>query len=216
MVYTRKHKAMIERLRSLGIHDEQVLAAMRKVLRHDFVLPGSEIRAYEEAALPIGYNQTISHPYTVAIMSQTLQVKNGDRILEIGTGSGYQTAILCALGAQVFTVERIAVLSKKAQNILSQLGCHFVARVGDGTLGWQTYAPYDKIIITAGAPVNPDKLMVQLGENGKLLVPVGNAEKQVLTLYQKKGANTTVKALDMLSFVPLIGLDGWKNNEDKI
>lgn len=209
MVYARKQKEMTKRLRKMGIEDEQVLEIMRNVPRHRFVLPGMEFRAYEEAALPIGYEQTISHPYTVAVMSQILQVKKGDRILEIGTGSGYQAAVLCALGAQLFTVERVSQLSKKAQEILAELGFRFMARTGDGTLGWQTYAPYDGIIITAGAPVNPEKLLNQLTPKGRLLVPVGNAEKQILTLYQKNGDVVSVRQYEELSFVPLIGREGW-------
>jgi len=210
VVYTRKIKEMIARLKGMGITDSEVLKAMQQIPRHKFVSPGSEFRAYEEAALPIGYGQTISHPYTVAIMTQTLKVKKGDRVLEIGTGSGYQTAVLCALGAQVFTVERVAALSQKAQNRLKDMGMHFVPRIGDGTLGWQTYAPYNSIIITAGAPVSPGKIIDQLQDNGKLLVPIGDEQKQVLTLFKKDGSRVETQSLDKLSFVPLIGRKGWQ------
>lgn len=209
MVYTKQREKMISRLRQRGIHDERVLKAMNTVPRHKFVAVGAEFQAYDEKALPIGFEQTISHPYTVALMSQALDVQKNEKILEIGSGSGYQAAVLLEMGAQIFTVERIAALAKRAENILRELKYHFALRAGDGTLGWQNYAPYDAIIITAGAPVSPENLMNQLKDAGKLLIPVGSREEQILTMFIKQGSSYKKIELEKLSFVPLIGQNGW-------
>ena len=205
-----QREKMIERLRQKGITDERVLTAMNKVPRHMFVAQGSDFQAYDEKALPIGYEQTISHPYTVALMTQALGLKKSVKILEIGTGSGYQAAVLCEIGAQVFTIERIDALAKKAQDTLKQLNYNFVLRTGDGTMGWQTYAPYDAIIVTAGAPVSPEKLLDQLKDGGKLLVPVGSKNEQMLTMFIKQNESIKKLELEKLSFVPLIGEFGWE------
>lgn len=210
MIYIQKRKKMISRLQSMGISDQRVLAAMGVVPRHKFIPPGLEYQAYDEKALPIGYGQTISHPYTVAVMSQALHVEKNSKILEIGTGSGYQAAVLCELGAQVFTVEKIPDLGKTAETILKSLGYHFALRIGDGTLGWQNYAPYDAIIVTAGAPVIPENLMGQLRPDGSLLIPVGDQDQQTLTLFLKTGVRYKKFELEKLSFVPLVGKRGWK------
>jgi len=209
MRYDKQRTQMIERLRSQGITDEALLLAMAKVPRHEFVAPGMEHQAYDEKALPIGFGQTISHPFTVALMTQTLQVRKGQRILEIGSGSGYQAAVLCELGAQVFTVEKIEALGREAENRLRRFNYHFVLRIGDGTLGWQTYAPYDAIIVTAGAPVTPATLISQINDQGKLLIPVGNRDEQTLTLYLKDGNHFKEMEIARLSFVPLAGRKGW-------
>jgi protein-L-isoaspartate(D-aspartate) O-methyltransferase len=200
---------MIQRLRERGIKDDRVLKAMNSVPRHKFVAPGSEFQAYDEKALPIGFEQTISHPYTVALMSQSLDVQKNDKILEIGTGSGYQAAVLLEMGAQVFTIERITALARRAESILKEQKYHFAIRAGDGTLGWQNYAPYDAIIVTAGAPVSPDNLFKQLKDDGRLLIPVGDKEEQILTMFVKQGDNVKRFELEKLSFVPLIGQNGW-------
>ncbi len=202
---------MIETLRELGIKDEQVLASMNMVPRHKFVAPGSEFQAYDEKALPIGFEQTISHPYTVAVMSQALDLQKGDKVLEIGSGSGYQAAVLCQLGLQVFTIERLSALGKKAESILKELKYYFALRIGDGTMGWQTYAPYDGIIVTAGAPVSPESLLSQLKEGGKLLIPVGSKDEQMLTMFVRQGSSYTKMEIEKLSFVPLIGQFGWQS-----
>jgi protein-L-isoaspartate(D-aspartate) O-methyltransferase len=209
MIYTAQRKKMVERLRSAGISDTRVLDVMERIPRHEFVAAGMEFQAYDEKALPIGFEQTISHPYTVALMSQALEVKKGQRILEIGTGSGYQTAVLCELGAQVFTIEKVAALGKFSAKRLKRFRYHVVQRVGDGTLGWQSYAPFDSIIVTAGAPVAPETLMNQLKENGRLLIPVGHKDKQILTLFFKQGNTFKTVELETLSFVPLKGKEGW-------
>jgi len=200
---------MVDRQRKLGITDARVLKAMSKVPRHRFVAPGLEHQAYDEKALPIGFNQTISHPYTVAVMSQSLNLANSAKVLEIGTGSGYQAAVLCEMGAQVFTVEKIAQLGQASDKLLRSMGYHYALRIGDGTLGWENYAPYDAIIVTAGAPVVPENLMTQLKADGRLLIPVGNKEEQILTLYMKDGEKFKKMELERLSFVPLEGKRGW-------
>ncbi len=212
MIYEKQQKEMIERLRKMGITDQLVLTAMAKVPRHKFVAPGLELQAYDEKALPIGFGQTISHPYTVALMSQNLAVKKGDRILEIGTGSGYQAAVLCEMGVQVFSVERIPQIAAKARQVLESLRYHCILRTGDGTLGWQQYAPFNGIIVTAGAPVIPEKLKEQLEPEGKLLIPVGDKENQRLIAYIKKGDSFGEQVIGNLRFVPLIGAEGWKKN----
>ncbi len=209
MVFKKQREKMNAHLKELGISDELVLASMGQVPRHKFVAPGSEFQAYDEKALPIGFEQTISHPYTVAVMTQALNLKKGDKVLEIGTGSGYQAAVLCQMGVQVFTVERIAALGRKAEATLKELKYHFAMRIGDGTMGWQTYAPYDGIIVTAGAPVSPENLLKQLKESGKLLIPVGSKDEQMLTMFVRQGSSYTKMEIEKLSFVPLIGQFGW-------
>jgi protein-L-isoaspartate(D-aspartate) O-methyltransferase len=211
MIYQKQQTEMVKRLRGKGISDEQVLAALETVPRHKFVASGSEFQAYDEKALPIGYEQTISHPYTVAIMTQALGCKKGSKILEIGTGSGYQAAVLCQMGVQVFTIERIQQLGKKAEQLLKEFKYHFVMKIGDGTLGWQLYAPYDGIIVTAGAPVSPKNLLAQLKEGGKLLIPIGNRDEQILTMYIRNGQSFKKIEIEKLSFVPLIGRQGWQS-----
>ena len=202
---------MVEYLRKKGITDEAVLKAMSIVPRHKFVAAGSEFQAYDDKALPIGYEQTISHPYTVALMSQALACGKNSKILEIGSGSGYQAAVLCQMGIQVFTIERISQLAKKSEAILKELKYYFALKAGDGTKGWPAYAPYDGIIVTAGAPVSPESLQEQLKEGGKLLIPVGGREEQILTMFIRAGNTFKKIEMEKLSFVPLIGQHGWEN-----
>jgi len=204
MVFQKQIKDMIKRLETMGIRDENVLSVMAKIPRHKFISEAFGFQAYDEKALPIGYGQTISHPYTVAKMTELLEVKNGDRILEIGTGSGYQTAVLGALKAQVFSVEIIRPLSERAKMILSELGNMALLKIGDGRKGWKAYAPYHAIIVTAGASVIPHELLDQLRIRGKLLIPVGSKEKQKLTLYVKGENETTLKVMEEFQFVPLL------------
>jgi protein-L-isoaspartate(D-aspartate) O-methyltransferase len=211
MIYKKQSEEMVRRLRDSGIKDENVLQAMAVVPRHRFVAAGSEFQAYDEKALPIGYEQTISHPYTVALMSQALACDNNSKILEIGTGSGYQAAVLCQMGVQVFTIERIAQLGRKAEILLREFNYRCAVRIGDGTLGWPSFAPYDGIIVTAGAPVSPEKLLDQLKEGGRMLIPVGTKDEQILTMYIREGSAFKKIELEKLSFVPLIGKHGWKD-----
>jgi len=214
MIFEQRKLQMIERLRKRGIKDEAVLAAMQKINRHSFISAGLEIQSYDETSLPIGYGQTISHPYTVAVMTQALNVKKGERILEIGTGSGYQAAILCELGADVYTIEKVAALAKISKQRLEKEGYFFKMRVGDGTIGWQTYAPFDAVIVTAGAPVVPDNMIDQLADGGRLIIPVGDQDQQLLTLYLKENSNSLKKLeIETLNFVPLLGRKGWQQDE---
>lgn len=203
---------LVERLRSRGITDERVLQAMNKIPRELFVDPAYYNQAYEDNALPIDCNQTISQPYTVAYMTQCLNVKPNDKILEIGTGSGYQATLLYLLGARVFTVERIYELHLKAKELLEKLGVVAMTKWGDGTLGWKEYAPYEGIIVTAAAPKVPSKLLEQLAVGGKLVVPVGDRSSQSMFIITKVGENQFKEEQEhFFKFVPLIGEEGWQN-----
>lgn len=187
---TAKHQGLRNQLVSLlqqkGIHDSNVLKAMQVIPRHFFLESGFEDFAYQDKAFPIGAGQTISQPYTVAFQSQLLEVKTDDKILEIGTGSGYQTAVLCKMGAKVFTIERQIELYKKTSKLLPKLGFKpKVVSFGDGYKGLVTDAPFDGIIVTAGAPFIPQPLMAQLKIGGRLVIPVGE-DKQIMTLLIRK------------------------------
>ena len=211
MHFENKKDKMISRLRDKGISDEKVLDAIKKVPRHEFLPSAFHFQAYDEKALPIGHNQTISHPFTVAKMTEILEVKQGNKILEIGTGSGYQSAVLCELGAQVFTVEIVQELANRSKNLLNKLGYSVALRNGDGSIGWETYAPFNSIIVTAGAPVIPENLFNQLTIPGRLVIPVGSKDTQKLTLYQKNKDSETKREIEEFQFVPLKGLKGWKD-----
>jgi len=211
-----KHKGLrnglTDKLRLKGIKDETVLKAINTVPRHFFIPSEFEIHAYEDKAFPIGAGQTISQPYTVAYQSQLLQLQAGDKVLEIGTGSGYQASVLLACGANVFSIERHASLSKQAASILKLIGNdNLNLKVGDGTLGWQEHAPYNKIIVTAGAPSVPKILFNQLIEGGFLVIPVGNDTKQKMVRITKLAGNEIKSEIfEDFSFVPLIGENGWQ------
>jgi protein-L-isoaspartate(D-aspartate) O-methyltransferase len=210
MAYDTKRKKMIYRLREAGITDEQVLQAMGKIPREKFVPQGMEFQAYDEKALPIGFGQTISHPHTVAFMTQTLQLKTGERVLEIGTGSGYQCAVLCAMGVHVFSVEIVSTLAERARKMMNYLKFICAIKTGDGSNGWAQYAPYDKIIVTAGAPVTPATLLQQLNPGGRMLIPVGDFEEQDLYLYINTQQGIKEYILEKFKFVPMRGKEGWK------
>ncbi len=195
-----------------GVKDPRVLEAMRSVPRERFVPPELHEFAFEDRALPIAEDQTISQPFMVGSMTARLQVQPTDRVLEIGTGSGYQTAILSRLAHEIVTIERIGVLQSSAGSILESLNVknvHF--HVGDGTAGWPPMAPYDGIIVTAGAPDVPQPLIDQLADGGRLVVPVGGEKEQVLTLITRVGSRTTRKDLYPCRFVKLIGEHGWES-----
>lgn len=208
--FVRPRKQLVEILQKKGIEDQRVLNAIGKIPRHKLVDTALHSRAYKDTALPIGMGQTISQPFTVAAQTELLSVEPGDKILEIGTGSGYQCMVLCELGAEVYSVERHKELYHRAKESLQELGYKAMLKVGDGTLGWSTYAPYDGIVVTAGAPVVPDDLVQQLDIGGRLVIPVGNDEKQVMLRITRVGENEYEREeLADFKFVPLIGEKGW-------
>lgn len=198
-----------------GIRDGRVLAAMRAVPRHLFV-PGHVVgSAYRDSPLPIGEGQTISQPYIVALMTELLQLKGTEQVLEIGTGSGYQAAILSQLAATVITVERFPSLAREAAQVLSRLGYGNVqVHVGDGSLGWPERAPYDAIIVTAAAPEVPEPLKAQLANGGRLIAPIGPRWTQELVRLRRHGDQFTNESLLGVVFVPLIGEHGWQERGD--
>lgn len=213
--FWKQRQRMVEtQIKARGITDPRVLAAMETVPRHLFVDEGLINQAYSDNALPIGERQTISQPYIVALMTQELELKKKDRVLEIGTGSGYQTAILAQLADYVFSIERIAALASRARKILDHLNYYNVAiRVGDGSYGWKEESPFDAIITTAAAPKVPKYLVQQLAVGGRLIVPVG--ERDVQTLYKltrlsENIEDVKIEDLGGCRFVSLIGESGWK------
>lgn len=201
---------MIDLLRRRGIVDEELLSAFAKVERHLFVQEPFINRAYDDCALPIGFQQTISQPYTVAFMTQALCVKKGHKVLEVGTGSGYQAAILAELGARVFTIERHIGLLAEARKRFDELGYHIASKAGDGTIGWSEFAPFDGIVVTAAAPEIPEPLLQQLSPNGKLVIPVGDLDLQTLRIITHTNDHFEVVEAPGFKFVPLIGKKGWR------
>jgi protein-L-isoaspartate(D-aspartate) O-methyltransferase len=196
-----------------GVRDPKVLAAFKKVPRHLFVEHALQDRSYDDNPLPIGEGQTISQPYIVALMSQALEIKGGEKVLELGTGSGYQAAILAEMGAKVFTIERIDKIARKARKVLEDLKYHNIAvKIADGTLGWNEFAPYDRIIVTAGAPEVPKSCWAQLAEGGRMVIPVGDVYTQSLMVIDKVEGKPVNKDLGGCVFVPLVGRDGWSLN----
>ena len=194
-----------------GIRDKRVLEAMRKVPRHLFVDEALWDQAYGDFPLPIGEGQTISQPYIVARMTEELGLHGNEKVLEIGTGSGYQTAILAELSRQVFSVERIPSLLQRARTILDKLGYRNVMiKLDDGTWGWKDYAPFDAIIVTAGAPLVPEPLLEQLNDPGVMVLPVGDEYSQVLTKVMKRDGKVFTETLEGVRFVKLIGDHGWR------
>jgi protein-L-isoaspartate(D-aspartate) O-methyltransferase len=209
--YGKARKRMVEsQLAARGIKDPRVLEAMLRVPRHLFVPPELRDRAYDDSPLPIGEGQTISQPYMVAWMTELLEVSEGDRLLEIGTGSGYQAAILCELGGEVFSVEKQPRLARDAEERLRSLGYRNIrVKVGDGTLGWPEEAPFDGIMVTAGAPSVPQPLLEQLDEGGRLVIPVGPSGIQMLNLIRRAGNEFLTSDEGSCVFVPLLGKFGW-------
>ena len=193
-----------------GVRDPRVLDAMRTVPRHEFVGPGFEDSAYGDHALPIGEGQTISQPYMVALMTQELALTGSEKVLEIGTGSGYQTAILARLADRVFTIERVESLARRAEKTLESLGIsNVIVHVGDGTIGWSEFAPYDRILVTAGAPDTPQSLLDQLADPGIMVIPVGGQGFQELKVVRREGGVTSIRDAGGCVFVPLLGREGW-------
>jgi protein-L-isoaspartate(D-aspartate) O-methyltransferase len=201
---------LVKKLREKGIHDEAVLTAIGKVPRHVFFENALIDHAYQDKAFPIGEGQTISQPYTVAFQSEKLEIKPGDKVLEIGTGSGYQACILLELGAKVYTIEYNRKLYEIVKDFLPQMGYKPYFFYGDGSKGLPSKAPFNKIIVTAGAPVVPSALTDQLAEDGILVIPVGDREKQVMLQIRKKNGQLLKKEFANFAFVPLLGEQGWK------
>jgi len=212
---TYKHKGqrkqLVQKLVKKGITDELVLKAIEKVPRHFFFESALEIHAYQDKAFPIEEGQTISQPFTVAFQTQLLDIKKGDKVLEVGTGSGYQACILAEMGAKLYTIEYIRKLHEKSTAMLKMMGYKVDTFCGDGSLGLPKHAPFNKIIVTAGAPVIPEKLIEQLTTGGILVIPVGDTDTQkMLQITKLANGRTIEKEFGYFKFVPLKGADGWK------
>ena len=209
-----REKMVEEQLVRRDITDERVLEVMGRLPRHLFVDKGIRGRAYGDHPLPIGQGQTISQPYIVAFMTQALHLEGDEKVLEIGTGSGYQAAVLSRLCANVFTIERVPSLARRARKVWDELDIHNIAmRIGDGTLGWSQYAPYDGILVTAAGPKVPEPLLDQLDEDGgRLVIPVGGHDFQKLKIITRHGDSFKEREESGVSFVPLLGRHGWKRD----
>ncbi len=213
--YSHERKRMVDKqMVRRGIRDERVLEAMRTIPRHEFVPPEQVHQAYVDAPLPIGNSQTISQPYIVALMTELLSLKGDETVLEIGTGSGYQAAILAHLAKKVYSIERIPELAERAQSLLHSLQLENIeVVVGDGSCGLPEHAPYQAIIVTASAPEVPKPLEDQLSNGGRLVVPVGSRVGQVLELWRREGQKLVCEKLAPVAFVPLIGEHAWSHEE---
>lgn len=205
---------LVETLREKGIRDLAVLRALEMTPRHAFVPSGLRHRAYEDSALPIGNGQTISQPWVHARYLELLRLGGHERVLEVGTGSGYQTVLLSHLVSQVFSIERIPALFKQAREAIQRAGATNVSLLmGDGTIGWREYAPYDAILVSAGAPSVPQPLLDQLAEGGRLLIPIGDREEQRLVVAERKNGRIEMNDVAGVRFVPLLGSHGWRAGE---
>lgn len=213
-----RRRQMVERqLAPRGIHDPHVLETMGTLPRHLFMEEALRGKAYSDNALPIGSRQTISQPYMVALMTELLAIGAEDRVLEIGTGSGYQTALLATLAKDVFSIERLRPLSSRARMTLRELGFDNIhLRVSDGTAGWPDQAPFTRIVVTAGAPSIPESLVNQLDETGRLVIPVGDERSQQLNVLTKSPQGCRVERHEHCVFVKLIGQDGWEESPHRI
>lgn len=209
-LYTSHRSRMVEQLRKRGIKHEGVLKAMLEIPRHLFVPEALAAKAYGDHALPIGEMQTISQPYMVARMTELLEVDKDSKVLEIGAGSGYQTAVLSAVAGRVYAIERISALARAAQANIRQLGC-FNATVKwfDGTIGWSEHAPYDAVLVAAASPDIPEPLVAQLGAGGRLVIPIGNEEQQTLVRVIKTEGGIKREDHGQCVFVKLVGRHGW-------
>jgi len=209
--YKGMRKRLVQLIASKGNFDQRLLRAIEDIPRHFFFDSAFAEQAYEDKAFPIGEGQTISQPYTVVYQTQLLNVKPGDKVLEIGTGSGYQASVLAAIGAKVYSIERHAVLSEQAKYVIRHLGYHHIKLyVGDGTLGLPKQAPFDKILVTAAAPIVPEVLLNQLTIGGIMVIPVGDMETQQMIRLTRTGETTfSEEKFENFRFVPLIGEKGW-------
>lgn len=211
-IYERTRKSMVDnQLVPRGIRDEAVLKAMMTVPRHLFVEEGLYSQAYSDYPLPIGEKQTISQPYMVAFMTEALGLTGKERVLEVGSGSGYQSAVLSLLCEKVYAIERISVLASRAMRVLDDLHCsNVIIKVGDGTLGWAEEAPFDAIIVAAGSPSVPPAYIEQLSDGGRLVMPVGDEDWQRLVRITKRGGGASTEVLGECRFVKLVGRHGWQ------
>jgi protein-L-isoaspartate(D-aspartate) O-methyltransferase len=211
--YAAARRRMVEeQIVPRGIRSPWVIDAMGRVPRHEFIPGATSWDAYGDHPLSIGFGQTISQPYMVAVMTEAMDLMGTENVLEIGTGSGYQTALLAEGAAQVYTVERVAKLVDIARETLNRLGYGNIEyKAGDGTLGWPEHAPYNAIIVTAGGPRLPDALKDQLAEGGRLVMPVGGRDIQELLVYTRKGSEGSIRRMGGCQFVKLIGVDGWRD-----
>ena len=208
--YNTNRSRMVDLLRSRGIRDPRVLAAMEEIPRHTFVPEALRSKAYGDHALPIGDMQTISQPYMVARMTELLEVDKNSTVLEIGAGSGYQTAVLSAVAGRVFSIERISELARRAQANIRQIGCYnATVKWFDGTIGWSEHAPYDGILVAAGSPDVPDPLVAQLAIGGRLVIPIGDEEQQTLVRVIRTEKGFVREDQGQCAFVKLIGRHGW-------
>jgi protein-L-isoaspartate(D-aspartate) O-methyltransferase len=204
---------LVETIRSRGIHDLAVLRAFEMTPRHLFVPTGLWHRAYEDAPLPIGSGQTISQPSIHAKYLELLHLTGNERVLEIGTGSGYQTVLLAHLASQVFSIERIAALLEQAKANIQRAGVRNVSLLlGDGTVGWRAHAPYDAILVSAASPKVPEPLVEQLAEGGRLVIPLGGMEEQDLVMFTRKGTELVRESILPVRFVPLLGTHAWRDD----
>ncbi len=209
--YRGARRRLVETLQEQGIRDLSVLNAIDGTPRHLFVPTGVRHRAYEDSALPIGNSQTISQPSIHARYLELLKLTGKEKVLEIGTGSGYQTALLSRLAAQVFSIERIAPLLEKAKEVLQQVGASNVSfMLGDGTLGWRQFAPFDAILVGAAAPEIPEAYTEQLADGGRLLIPLGDRDEQILHLFTRRGVELDRQDIAPVRFVPLLGKHSWE------
>jgi len=210
-MYEIEREELVNILKEKGVKDDKVLSAIRNVGRHFFVPEAVRSHSYNDVALPIGYGQTISQPYTVAVMTEALKLSPVAKVLEIGTGSGYQAAILLKMGMKVYTIERNDSIHYRTQKLFDKMGLRILMRLGDGTIGWEDNAPFDGIIVTAGSPTIPEKLKKQLSINGRLVIPVGDRYTQSLTILTKiSDTEFKIDKIPQFTFVPLIGKEGWK------
>lgn len=210
--YRGARRRLVETLQAQGVRDLSVLHAIDETPRHLFVPTGVRHRAYEDSALPIGNGQTISQPSIHARYLELLKLRGTERVLEIGTGSGYQTALLSRLASQIFTIERVAPLLEKAREVLHQMGANNISfMLGDGTLGWRQFAPFDAILVGAAAPDVPEAYVEQLADGGRLLIPLGDRDEQVLHLFTKHGDHMDREDIAPVRFVPLLGKHSWES-----
>jgi len=210
-MYEAERQELVNKISFKGITDTAVLKAIGEVERHKFVPDAMKHHAYNDVALPIGYGQTISQPFTVAFMTQALKLNPGDKVLEVGTGSGYQAAILYKMGMDVYSIERNVDIFYKTRKLLDEMGLRINTKCGDGTLGWEEFSPYNGIIVTAGSPTIPNSLKIQLALGGRMVIPVGDKTSQRLEIVTKPEEDKfDIEEIPEFAFVPLIGREGWK------